>query len=174
MTVGIAEIDAMPAARPIGSALDGDAAALEPLIPSAERFARDSEGDVQRAAAVVRRDGAARKSGGLARGAAAEQQQDAAAADRECGEPIVPEQLPKLEHLRIEAGGTRGVVDVERGLQNLIERGHGRPLRGWARAGIEPQPGLGAKDPADASPCDKTGRFRSAHLFEMMAARTVG
>src|SRR5205807_1139419 len=36
MSVGIAEIDAMPAARPIGAALDGDVSRPEPRLPGRE------------------------------------------------------------------------------------------------------------------------------------------
>src|SRR5438874_12510104 len=66
MPVGIAEINAVAAARPVGAALDRDLARSEPCLPVRELAAAHTERHVQGAAAVVRRNGAARHHGRLA------------------------------------------------------------------------------------------------------------
>ena len=81
MPVGIAEIDAVAAARPIGAAFDGDALLAQSLLPLRQLIRSNGKGLVQRPMAVVRGYRAARHAHGFERGAAAKQQQNAPAAD---------------------------------------------------------------------------------------------
>src|SRR5262245_52850054 len=53
MPVGIAEIDAVTAALPIGAALDRDVVLTQALLPLRQLVRRDGEGDVQRPVTVV-------------------------------------------------------------------------------------------------------------------------
>src|SRR5262249_35524351 len=60
MPVGIAEIDAVAAARPIGAAFDGDALLAQSPLPLRQLIHGNGKGHVQRSLAVVRGVGAAR------------------------------------------------------------------------------------------------------------------
>ena len=112
--VGIAEIDAVAAARPVGAAFDRDAVLGEPLFPGRQFVGGDRQRHVQRSVPVMRRDGAARHAHGLQREAALEQQQHAVAADVVGAKPLIAGERLELEHLLVEARRPVEVVDVER------------------------------------------------------------
>src|SRR5437588_1879712 len=115
MSVGIAEIDAVPAARPSGAAFDGDALFAQPLLPLRQFISGNGEGHVQRSVAVVWGNRAARHAHGLERGAAAKQQQYALPADVVGAKPRVAGQLRKAQHVLVKPRRTVEIVDVETG-----------------------------------------------------------
>src|SRR5262245_36548585 len=112
MSVRVAEINALATAAPRGAALDRNLVESETLLPLRQVVLGDSEGDVQRAGAVVRRDGAARHVHGFERSTAPEEKQHVASADRERGEPAVPIDRLECEHVAVEAHGAVEVVDI--------------------------------------------------------------
>src|ERR1700680_382054 len=134
MPVGIAAIGAVPAARPIVAALDGDVLRTQPRFPGRELLACDPEGDVQGPAAVVRRNSPAWHPCRFERGSAPEQQQDVAPADRECTQALVGKQRAQPQYIGVEPGRALDVVHVERGLEHTIELGHGHLRSNGSRA----------------------------------------
>src|SRR6185437_17162535 len=135
MAVGIAEIDALAAARPFGAAFDGDAGISQLRFPFGKRVRGDRERDVHRAAAVVWWNGAAGQLHGLQRMAAEEQQQHAARADVIGAQPGVAIDAVEPEHLLVERTGALEGVDVEHGFEHADEVGHGYLiLQMWSTA----------------------------------------
>src|SRR6516165_1921810 len=102
MSVGVAEIDALAAARPFRAPFDGDALVLEPLLPGRERIGRNRKGDVDGAVPVMRRNGAAGKLYGFDRAAAQEKKQHATRADVVGAQPPVTVDAVEAEHLLVE------------------------------------------------------------------------
>src|SRR4249919_1990865 len=124
MPVGIAEINALAAARPSGPAFDGDAFGLEPLLPGRELVGRNRKGDVHRAVPVMRRDGAAGKAHGFERAPAQEEKQHAARADVVGAKPLIAVDAVEPQHLLVERAGALELFDIERGFKNAEQVGH--------------------------------------------------
>src|SRR5271169_5432698 len=124
MPVGIAEVDALAAARPSGPAFDGDALGLEPLLPGRELVGRNRKGDVDRAVPVMRRDGAAGKAHGFERTPAQEEKQHAARADVVGAQPLIAVDAVEAKHLLVEWTGALELFDIERGFKNAEQVGH--------------------------------------------------
>src|SRR5215217_322666 len=104
MPVRVTEIEALPAARLRGAALDRDASLAETLLPSCEVGGVDREGDVERPMAVVRRNGAAGQPHGLKRRAALKHQQHAASAHVVGAKARVACERSETENVFVEAG----------------------------------------------------------------------
>src|SRR5712692_1838472 len=124
VSVGIAEIDAVATARPVGAAFDGDATLAEPAFPRRQLVGGDRKRQVQRSVAIVRRDRAAGQVHGLERGAAAKQQQHALAADIVGAKARIAGQGRELEHPLVETSRPLEVIDVEAGLEHTAELRH--------------------------------------------------
>ncbi len=125
VTVGIAEINALAAARPFGAAFDGDVRLCQPLFPSRQLIGGDREGDVHRPMTVMRRNGAAGQMHGFERAAAQKQQQHAAAADVVGAQPLIAVNAVEPEQLFVERTGALEFLDIERGFKNAEQVGHG-------------------------------------------------
>ena len=114
MTVGIAEIDAVPAARPVGAAFDLDALVPQPLFPLRQHVRRDGKCDVQRPIAVMRGNGSTGHVHRFEGGAAAKQQQHALTADVVGAKALVAGQRGKPQHLLVELRRTVEIIDSYR------------------------------------------------------------
>src|ERR1700754_2167192 len=110
MTIRIAEIDAVSAAWPIGSAFDSDLVFGELLLPSRQFGCRDGKSHMNRSTAIVRRNGTAGQMERLERCTALKQQQHVAAADVESQEPRIACQRCQPQHIYVERSGAREVI----------------------------------------------------------------
>src|ERR1700686_5389097 len=117
MPVRIAEIDTVPAARPLCSAFDLDAGFAQPCFPSRQLSGGNGKSHVGRPLAGVGRDGAARPLDGVQRLPAPEQQQNSVAADVVGMQPLIRVEAGEPENLLVEWTGALEVVDVNPGPQ---------------------------------------------------------
>src|SRR5215472_12281499 len=124
MSVGIAEINAVAAARPMRAALDRDAGLLEAIFPNVPLVVGNRKGHVNRPVPVMRRNGAAGKMHGLQRMATQEQQQHAAMTDIVSAQPRIAINAVKPEHLFVERTGAFECLDVKHRFENAEQRRH--------------------------------------------------
>lgn len=122
--VGVAEVDAVSATRPIGATFDRDTMRAQPLFPLRQGVTSDGEREMQRPVTIVRRDRASRHSNGLQRRAAAKQQEHAPAAHVVGAKTGVMPEERQLEHLLIEARCPVEIIDIKAGFENAIELGN--------------------------------------------------
>ena len=120
MTVGIAEVKAGPAARPLDSALDSDAPADEPRTPAVQIRGIDGERQVHLSIAVVRRNHSSRNFDRLERRPLAEQQQHLLRVHAQGAEAVILHQPLEAEQLRIKSSRSVDVIHIERRLHNLV------------------------------------------------------
>jgi hypothetical protein len=116
--VGVAEVDALSAARPIGPAFDSDVVLAEPIFPSRQFLRRNGKGHMKRAAAVMRRNGPAGQMQRFERRTTAKQQKHTAAADIESKKSRITRQRRKPEHVCVKYAGAVEVIDIKRSLDN--------------------------------------------------------
>src|SRR5262249_5376681 len=129
MRVEVAEVQRLPAARPVDTALDRDAVLAEGMFPRRQLGRMDGEGRVEGAGAGVRWERSAGQDGRPGRGAALEEQEDLPVRDAESAESLVAGHALEAEHGFIEARGTVEVLDVEGGFQNPVNNWHDVNLR---------------------------------------------
>src|SRR5882757_5484315 len=125
MTVGVAEIDAPPAARPIGPTFYRHSVFAKPLLPGRQVIRRNGKGRVDRAMAVMRRNSPAGQLDRFERRTAPKQQQHVASADVESKKPRIACQRHKPKHLLGKCSSTVEVIDIKRGLGTPDSFGNG-------------------------------------------------
>jgi hypothetical protein len=118
VAIGIAKIDADPAARPVRAAFDCDVELAQARLPFLQFVGRDGECDVVRPAPVMGRDDAGGHPDGVQRFASAEQQQHAAPADVIGAHPLIGIDGVERKQPFVEGAGAFEVVDIENGLQH--------------------------------------------------------
>src|SRR5580693_8616251 len=124
MIVGVAEVDAVAAPRPVRAAFDRHTRVAQPRLPPLAILCCDRESHVDRPVSVMRRYGAAGKMNRVERMAAQKQQQDAAMPDVVSAKPLVAIDAVEPEHQFVERTGALERVDVKRRLQDANESGY--------------------------------------------------
>ncbi|GEM_PF-2218473 len=121
MVIGIAEIEAGAAARPIDAAFDEDTLRLEFGGAGIEGIAGDFEGEVAFAGGAVRGNQAAGSVHGLAAGVSLKDEEDGAAGEFEGTEMLVALELAEAEEALVEIGGAGHVFDVDGGFGDSVD-----------------------------------------------------
>jgi hypothetical protein len=136
MIVGIAEIDALAACRPVHLAFDCDAARDEMLLPHSEILFRYGERDVQLACGVVRRNHAAGRGDRFQSSAASKNKENLSIRHAEHAEPIAGFEQPQTELLLVEANRAGKIVRVKAGFNDAVDARGGHDFSGKAEREI--------------------------------------
>src|SRR6516162_2665927 len=137
MTVWVAEINAVAAARPVRAGLDSDPGFGEASFPGLALIRGNGKCHMDRATSVVRWNAAARKMHRLKR-MAAQQQQHATMADVVGAKPRIAVNAVQPENLLIERTGPLERVDIEHCFENAEKRRHLCPACAALVAGVGP------------------------------------
>ena len=121
MIVGIAEIEALAAGRPVHLALDRDTLRDQVFFPRGEIIFRDGEREVQLARGIVRRDRAAGRGNRLLFAAALEDEEHLLVRHAEYAEAFAGFQQAESQHSLVEANRPREISREETGFDNAVD-----------------------------------------------------
>jgi hypothetical protein len=126
MIVGVAEIDALSAARPIGLAFDRNIVLTKPFFPSRQLRSCDGKGHMNWAATVMRGNSPARQMERFKRRTAPKQQKHTAATYIESKKPRITCQRRESKHLLVKYTRPVEVIHIKRSLENSGQFRQGR------------------------------------------------
>ncbi|HLH40771.1 MAG TPA: hypothetical protein VKX39_16595 [Bryobacteraceae bacterium] len=121
MVIGIAEVEADAAARPIDAAFDGDALGVKFGGAGIESIAGDFEGEMNFAGGSVRGNQAAGSGCGFVARVPLKNEKNGVAGDFEDAEMIVALEFAEAEEALVEIGGAGYVFDVDCGFGDSVD-----------------------------------------------------